>query len=448
MKAAAPAMLPLSLRQRVFLILLLALVFVQVLSFIAVGWSRGFEARHLANDLIARDIVKMQTQLTDISADQRPTFIRTLDRATYYWRLVDATDVLPIVNDDSSLMELARRSTNDKAIGRAQPVRWQNSPALRMPLADAVDLLVVFPDGLPRSTPSASAVIAYVLSVTASVALVTWFAVTLAIRPLARAAAAARAMTKDLSVPWLEELGPPEVRDLTRSLNQLRQEVQRQLHTRTRILAAVTHDLKTPITRLQLRIASLADIDLRARMQADLEAMATLVDEGLTFAGSETLHEPMVLVDLNALIENLVEQTVDLGYECLYEPSSLPPVWAVPQALARLLQNLINNALRYGGSAEVQVTVSDGMVNLSVADHGPGLAQADLERMFEPFVRGDPSRGRDMGGTGLGLAIARNLAQAHRGTLLLEQRQGGGLVARLSWPQQAVFGSEKVTGRA
>ena len=447
MKSTASAMLALSLRERVFLILLSALVVVQVLSFIAVGWSRGFEARHLANSLIANDILRVHAQLTEISAEQRATFIRTLDRAAYHWRLLNVTDALPMIHDDSSLLELARRSNSDKAIGRAQPVRWQNLPALRMPLADATDLLVVFPEGLPRSTPSASAVIAYVLSVTASVALVTWFAVALAIRPLAKAAAAARAMTKDLSVPWLEELGPPEVRDLTRSLNQLRQEVQRQLHTRTRILAAVTHDLKTPITRLQLRIASLADVDLRAKMQADLEAMATLVDEGLAFAGSETLHEPMVRVDLNALIENLVEQTVDLGYECLYEPSRLPPVWAAPQALARLLQNLINNAVRYGGSAELQVTVNGGMVNLSVADHGPGLAEADLERMFEPFVRGDPSRGRDTGGTGLGLAIARNLAQAHRGTVWLEQRQGGGLLARLTWPQQAAFGSDKGTGR-
>ncbi len=435
-----PALFPLSLRQRVFLVLLVALVLVQILSFVAVGWSRGLEARHLANDLIAKDIARVHAQLIGISANERVAVLERLDRAAYRWLMVDTKDRLQQALDDSSLLELARRSASEMASEPAQAVRWQQQPALRMPLAGTTDLLVIFPAGLPRSTPSAFAAIAYVLAVTGTVALVAWFAVSLATRPLARAAAAARTLTQDLSAPRLDELGPPEVQELTRSLNQLRQEVQRQLETRTRILAAVTHDLKTPITRLQLRIATLRETNFRDRLQADLDAMAALVNEGLAFAGSESLHEPMVQMDLNAQIENIVEQMADLGHDCQYTPQSLPSVHAAPQALARLLQNLIDNALRYGGSAEISAAVADGWVNLTVADRGPGLPEVDLERMFEPFFRGDPSRGRDWGGTGLGLAIARNLAQAHGGSLKLEQREGGGLLARLRWPQQRLSG--------
>jgi signal transduction histidine kinase len=162
--------------------------------------------------------------------------------------------------------------------------------------------------------------------------------------------------------------------------------------------------------------------------------MASLVAEGLAFAGSETLREPRVRVDLNAVIENVLEPMIDLGHDCRYSPVALPPVMAAPQTLARLVQNLVDNALRYGGSAEVHAQVADGEAGIDVADRGPGLPQAELERMFEPFVRGDASRGRDLGGTGLGLAIARNIAQAHGGRVWLEPRNGGGLVARLRWP--------------
>ncbi len=436
MTRVTKALLPLSLRQRVFLVLLIALLCVQMLSFVAVGWSRGFEARYLANDLIAKDIGHVHAQLSRYAAAGPAALASTLDRATYRWQLLDRLEAVPLAQDDSHLLELARRSASELAVGPVHAVRWQGLLALRIPLDAKTDLLVVFAQGLPRTAPSALAALAYVLAVTASVAVVAWFAVSLTTHPLARAAAAARAMTRDLSGAPLQEVGPPEVQDLIRSLNQLRQEVLRQLQARTRILAAVTHDLKTPITRLQLRIASLGNTDLHSRLQADLDAMAALVNEGLAFAGSESLHESMVQIDLDALIENVVEQMVDLGHDCRYESTNLPSVRAAPNAMARLLQNLIDNALRYGGCAEVLAAVNEDVVRISVADRGPGLSDADLERMFEPFVRGDPSRGRDFGGTGLGLAIARNLAQAHGGLLWLEPRDGGGLVARLHWPRE------------
>lgn len=430
------AHMSLSLRQRVFLVLLLALVLVQLFSFGAVGWSRGFEARHLANELIAQDIAHVHAQLLAQAPAERETLAFTLARAGYQWKLVarhDPADPIPV---DAALAQLAQHHVLSGSLPSIHTVRWQGQAALRLPLDTGSDLLVVFPQGLPSSVPSLLAAITYIFVVTGAVTLAAWFAVSLATRPLAKAAEAARTLSADLAGPELVEQGPPEVQELTRSLNQLRHEVQRHLQAQTRVLAAVTHDLKTPITRLQLRVSALPEGDLRTRLQADLQAMLALVNEGLAFVGSESVQEPLRQVDLNAMIENLVEPLLDQGHACGYNPARLPAVHAAPRALTRLLQNLLDNALRYGGNADIEARVADGWVHIDVADRGPGLPPEDLERMFEPFIRGDPSRGRDSGGTGLGLAIARNLAQAHGGQLSLEARQGGGLVARLRWPQR------------
>lgn len=424
----------LPLRWRVHGVLLLALLAVQLLSFAAVGWSRGFDARHLANGLVIADLARVHAQVLAVTPTERVALLGVLDRGAYRWELLDPGAPVIARLDDPALVELARQAETVLPAGPVQTTAWLSRPALRWPLTPSADLLVFFPDGLPSSAPSRVAAAAYVLAVTLAVALVAGLAVSLVTRPLAIAAAAARQMSRQLSGPALDESGPPEVRELTRSLNQLHEEVQRQLQARTRILAAVTHDLKTPITRMQLRVGALPEGHVRRRLEADLGAMASLVAEGLAFAGSETLREPRVRVDLNAVIENVLEPMIDLGHDCRYSPVALPPVMAAPQTLARLVQNLVDNALRYGGSAEVHAQVADGEAGIDVADRGPGLPQAELERMFEPFVRGDASRGRDLGGTGLGLAIARNIAQAHGGRVWLEPRNGGGLVARLRWP--------------
>jgi protein-histidine pros-kinase len=384
--------------------------------------------------LIAGDLVRVHTQLQDTPTDERAQLMGLLDRASYRWALVAKTTASAAAPHDAQLANLVRAVVRVRPDTPPRTTVWEVSPALRWDLDASTDLVVYFPDGLSSSRPSGLAALAYVLAVTAAVALVAWLAVSLATRPLANAAAAARRMSLYLPGPALDESGPPEVRELTHALNLLREEVQRQLQARTQILAAISHDLKTPITRMQLRVDALPDGPERSRLQADLDAMAALVAEGLVFAGSESLREPFVSVDLNAVIENLLEPLIDLGHECHYEPSALPPVKAAPQALSRLLQNLVDNALRYGGNVEVHAHVERDEAGIDVADRGPGLPAADLERMFQPFLRGDTSRGRDLGGTGLGLSIARNLAQAHGGRLWLELRPGGGLVARLRWP--------------
>ncbi len=426
---------PPSLRTRLLLILLLALLAVQVLSIGAVGWSRGQGARHLVNGLVARDVLQVRDTLLSLPAPDRAGTLGLLARADYGWRLLPATDALP-AEAASRLTDLAQRLQTERPELDVRAVRWSDEQALRLPLADGQDLLVVLTGGLPASTPPPALALAWLAVVTLVVAGVAWLAVTVATRPLAQAAAAARAMAVDLDSPPMPEPGAPELAELARALNALQQQVQRQLAARTRILAAVSHDLKTPITRLQLRAASLPEGPVRQRLEDDLDAMSALVDEGLAYARSERLHEARSPVDLNALLENIVEQAHDMGQDCRYTPRALAPLRAAPRALARLLQNLVDNAIRYGGQADIEVEAQGDELELRVGDRGPGLPAADLERLFEPFVRGDPSRARDSGGTGLGLAIARNIAQSHGGRLWLEPRPGGGLLARLRLPMR------------
>lgn len=423
----------LSLRLRVFAVLLVALVLLQVGSFAIVGAVRGYSARHLANDLIAADVRSVQSRLQALPAGSRDALLPVLERAGYGWRLWPAVQPLPAA-DSRLLTELAQRVAQEPAPGPVQPVHWDGGEALRLPLDTQQHLLVVFSTGLPQSLPGASAALLYLLAVLFAVAVAAWVAVSVATDPLRRAARAAQGLAQQMGGPPLTETGPPELQALVRNLNALRAEVREQLDARTRILWAVTHDLRTPITRMQLRVEAVSDEALRVRLQADLDAMARLVDEGLTYARSGQLREKPVPVDLNALIENAVEQAQDLGHDCRYTPRQLPPVQASPGAMARLIQNLLDNALRYGGQAEIDVELSGDRVTLRVADRGPGLQAKDLERMFEPFVRGEHSRGRETGGSGLGLAIARNIAQAHGGRLWLQPREGGGLVACLQWP--------------
>lgn len=418
----------LSLRTRLLLILLGALLALQLLTVVAVGWTRGLTARHLADDLVVADVHRVHTQLAVLPAAQRGAQLALLDRAAYRWQLMSVGTALA-GSDESRLLDLARRFAP-----AGQPVRWQGAPALRLPLDASQDLIVTFADGLPSTTPRPGVALAYLIVLTLAVAGVAWGAVAMATRPLARAAAAAHALSADLGSAPMPEGGPPELDELAKALNAMQKEVQRQLGARTRMLAAVTHDLKTPITRMKLRVAELRDAEQRQRLESELDSMQALVEEGLAYAGSEQLREARHALDLDALVENVVEQAVDLGHDCRYVPAALGTVHAAPLALGRLLQNLVDNALRYGGQVEISACRHGSEIELAVADRGPGVPEADVERLFEPFVRGEASRGRDTGGTGLGLAIARNIAQSHGGRLWLEPRPGGGLVARLRLP--------------
>ncbi|MBK1714411.1 ATP-binding protein [Rubrivivax gelatinosus] len=423
---------PGSLHARLLLAVLGTIVALQALSLLSLGAWRGWQARVLANGLIVEELRHERARLLALPATARAAALLGRERAAYGWRLVASGEPAVPVHD-SDLDDLVRAAAQ---AGLPRPVATQRDgrPALRVALDGGQDLMIVFRDELPTTRPSGAELLAWLAAVALLVGMAAWRLVSQLTRPLRDAAAAARAMTADLDREPLPEQGPEEVRTLTRTLNALQHEVRRQLRARASLLAAVTHDLKAPLTRMKLRSSALEDAELRRRLEHDLDLMDALVEQGLAYARSERLQETRVAVDLDALLDNLAEQARDLGQDCRYAGPGVVTLVAAPRALQRLLQNLVDNALRYAGSAEIELDERADGVEIRVLDRGPGVAGGDLERMFEPFVRGAAARGDD-GGSGLGLAIARNLARAHGGELALEPRDGGGLVARVRLPR-------------
>jgi len=268
-----------------------------------------------------------------------------------------------------------------------------------------------------------------------AVIVLTLVAVRWVTRPLKTLADAAARLGADIEQPPLEENGPLEVSRAARAFNTMQQRLATFIRDRTRILAAMSHDLKTPITRLRLRAELLDQPELRAKFAKDLEEMESMVSATLEFMRGVENREAAQPLDVTALLESLQADARELDGQVKIEGRALSPYHGHPQALKRCLRNLIDNAVRYGKSATIRVEDAPAALKISVRDEGPGIPESELERVFEPFHRLEASRSRDTGGTGLGLGIARNIARAHGGDLVLRNVPPGGLEAVLTLPR-------------
>lgn len=274
------------------------------------------------------------------------------------------------------------------------------------------------------------------LVVLVSVAVLAAWAVRMLTRPLAVLSGAASELGRDIRRPPLAETGPLEIRRAAHAFNTMQERLIRYIEDRNRTLAAISHDLKTPITRLRLRAELLEDALLREKVLADLAEMQQMAQASLDFLRGGTDHEAMATLDIDALLEALQEDAEDAGHEVTLSGGPIQqPLRCRPLALKRCLSNLVNNALQYGQRAAITVAATPGWLTLTIRDHGPGIPEAELERVFEPFYRLESSRSRDTGGVGLGLSIARNIARAHGGELTLHNHPQGGLVAILELPR-------------
>ncbi|MFQ5509590.1 MAG: ATP-binding protein [Leptospirillia bacterium] len=253
-------------------------------------------------------------------------------------------------------------------------------------------------------------------------------------RPLNDLAVAADALGRDIDRPRLKETGPAEVARAAAAFNTMQTRIARFIKDREGMLAAVSHDLKTPLTRLRLRTELLEDDALKDKILADLSEMESMIGATLDLMRDAARTEPAVAVDLRALVESLAADFEDTGAAVTVEGDFPAAFVARPDALRRCLSNLVENAIKYGGGAIVSGVRDNTGVTLRVTDRGPGIEPDQMERVFEPFVRLEDSRNRDTGGVGLGLAIARGIARAHGGELHLRNRAGGGLEAVLTLP--------------
>jgi signal transduction histidine kinase len=258
----------------------------------------------------------------------------------------------------------------------------------------------------------------------------------MATRPLKQLALAATELGGDINRPPLVEQGPAEVRDAAAAFNAMQTRIRRYVEERTEMLAAIAHDLQTPLTRLRLRLEKVNDAELRDKLVDDLASMQIMIREGLDLATSIDAGGLMQRVDVDSLLSSVCADAVDAGHDVTLAGQTRASILAIPGALQRCLTNLIDNAVKYGGYARVTAGCEARDVVIRVADGGSGIPEAQLERVFDPFYRLETSRSRETGGTGLGLTIARNIAHKHGGTLTLRNKPGGGLECLLVLPIQ------------
>jgi len=253
--------------------------------------------------------------------------------------------------------------------------------------------------------------------------------------PLAVLATAADELGRDMHRPPLPEQGPAEVRRAASAFNTMQARLQTYLREREHMLAAVSHDLRTPITRLRLRTELIPDTVMRDKFDNDLAEMEAMTAAALEFLRGAGTDEPVQPVDVMALLESLQADMEEVGHEVSLEGNTIAPYPARPLALKRLITNLLDNAIKYGSRATISIEDKPTRLQIVIGDEGPGITADQLEHVFEPFYRLEGSRNRETGGVGLGLAVARDIARAHGGDLKLRNRSGGGLEAVLSLPR-------------
>ena len=430
---------PRTLFMRLSLIFVAGLLAAQTLSFWLTMTERNEATMHVMVGYIGQEVTSSVALLDRLTPAEREEWLPKLARRSYRFVLGPGTS--GGVPPDAKLSQEIGASIA-KDIGPQYKVTANAIPGesehleVHLTLSDGTPLTIdMHPmHGIPLS-PWLPLVLVAQLALLAGCA---WLAVRLATRPLERLARAADTLGPDLAPATLPEDGPEEVARASKAFNAMQTRIGIYMRERLQILAAISHDLQTPITRMRIRADLLDDEAERARLQKDLKEMELLVREGVAYA--RTLHgadEKPRRIDPDALIESMVSDYTDAG-----DPVSLTghvgqPVTTRPQALRRILGNLIDNALKYSGHEAVTVEVSvdaarGRQLSVAVLDRGPGIPQELLDAVFQPFYRVESSRNRETGGTGLGLAIAKQLAQSMSATLTLRNREGGGLEARLT----------------
>ncbi len=229
--------------------------------------------------------------------------------------------------------------------------------------------------------------------------------------------------------------GPEDIRGTIRAFNLMRDRLDRFVRDRTQMLAAISHDLRTPIAALRVRAELIESSDTRARILATLDEMQRMTEATLAFAREDADQEETRLVDLHALIESVCDDLSDAGAEVEYRGLGRTTYRCRSTSLGRALRNVIENAVRYGERARVTLTEDNDSLRIQIEDDGPGIAESDRERVFEAFVRLESSRSRETGGVGLGLAIARTIVHRHGGEIVLHNREQGGLRVTVALPK-------------
>ncbi|MCE5976756.1 sensor histidine kinase [Pseudomonas sp. JR33AA] len=422
---------PRTLASRLAMIFFTGLVLAYGLSFGLQAYERYISSRSMMLSNLEQDVATSVAILDRLPAAERAAWLPRLERRTYRYRLDQglAGEAMPSSDPPMAAASIV------KAIGSDYRLTFLEIPGpnahfqAHLNLADGAPLTI---DVTPAPVPVARWLPVVLLIQLAVLLLCTWLAVRLAIGPLTRLAQAVDNLDPDQPGVQLDESGPREVRYAAVAFNALQARIAAHLKERMQLLAAISHDLQTPITRMKLRVEVMDEGIERDKFGSDLDEMEHLVREGVAYARSmDSSTEATCRVNLDAFLDSLVFDYQDSGAQVERHGSSGTLLETRPHALRRVLVNLVDNALKFAGAAELQVSREGGSTIIRVLDNGPGIPGDELDEVLKPFYRVEGSRNRSTGGTGLGLAIAHQLIQAMGGRLTLSNRVQGGLCAQI-----------------
>lgn len=429
---------PKTLASQLSLIFLVSLLLANGLSFSVQFYERYLSARSTMLNNMENDISTSVAILDRLPAEERQAWLSRLNREHYQYLLTKGDSGVPMDTADPPMSASSIKDT----LGQHYALTFADIPGVRphyqvfLQLADGNPVTI---DVRPADIPVALWLPVVLVLQLALLLGCTWMAVRLAIRPLSRLSRAVESLDPNARIQHLDESGPTEVAHAAVAFNAMQQRIADYLKERMQILAAISHDLQTPITRMKLRAEFMDDSIERDKLLSDLGEMEHLVREGVAYARS--VHgstEANCKLDLDAFVDSIVFDYQDVGKAVNSSGSYGSPIETRPHALRRVLINLLDNALKFSGAAELVVSAeANGNVSIKVLDRGPGISAEELREVLKPFYRVESSRNRETGGTGLGLAIAQQLAIALGGSLGLSNREGGGLCAELLLPKSS-----------
>jgi signal transduction histidine kinase len=429
-------LLPATLFGRVTLIVCGGLALAHACTLLIILRERGDLGLTMMTAYLGRDVAASVAILDRVPPNERASWLPRLARQNYRYELTPPPQaqlsasplVAPLTGSVVKTLGAAR-------VGAMTETRTPTRATLHLPLqlSDGTPLTLELTPPSPMVSRTSVLLLALQLSALGAAA---WFAVRLAVRPLGRLAQAANDLAPGSRGLPLPATGPLEVVQAAHAFNAMQDRIDQHLTERMQLLAAISHDLQTPITRMRLRAESIPDPILRDKQLADLGGMQALVEEGLAYARTaHAAQEAPQAIDLNALLDGLVCDAQDAGHQVELLGELSRPIVTRTQALRRVVTNLLDNALKFGDQAQVLIEAREHELDVVVLDNGPGIPADQLQAVFDPFYRLEGSRSRDTGGTGLGLAIAQQLTQAMGGRLVLSNRPHRGLEARLTLPK-------------
>jgi signal transduction histidine kinase len=457
--------LPRSLFGQTVLILLAGLIASHAIGSWIYTADRAQAVRAVGGFATAQRIANLTRLVQDTPREARQRIVAALSDQSFRVSLSAQPLALPTIDDDDAPAASAIKDflVAELSLGSArQPRVWASStggppfgprhmmghgPMMRgfMGFTGFRDLQVTIPldDGqwlsfataLPAGGPAYSAQFLLSMGVMALIILaVSVWAVRRVTAPLASLATAAERLGHDVNAPPLPETGTTETQQAARAFNDMQTRLRNLIENRTRLLAAISHDLRTPLTLLRLRAETVENKDERDKMLSTIAEMDSLIGTTLQFARDDSAGEPRQKTDLAALLQSVVDEMRDAGHSVRMQQAASVVYTCRPAALKRAVRNLLDNAVKYGKTGSVGVHATPQSVEIDIDDDGPGIPQAELARVLEPFYRLEESRSRETGGVGLGLAITHAIVQAHGCKLTLSNRPEGGLRARIVLP--------------